>query len=414
MKVYIWGVGANGRKVLNTIDRSRNQILGFIDNDPDKQGKEFEQVQIISSKDILGDHDYIVISVENYEAVLYQLKLEQYNDFNKIILFYNESYLENEAYIDILNSEKWRICILENKVKNLEKILSNRINNLGYEIIDNWKNEKYWHPNMGKTEDAVKKIVSEGYSIIRFGDGEFEIMAGKERPVFQKYDAKLAARLQEVIQSNEENILLAIANNYGELEAYTDKVADGIREYMKDEVRSFHREMLSETKVYYDAYMFKCYMPYKDKTGTKNRVNLIKTIWDKRDIVIIEGDKTRTGQGNDLFDNAKSIKRILAPTKGAFDVYEKILEASLKIEKSALVLIVLGPAGKVLAYDLIRAGFQVVDIGQIDMDYEWFKAGLGEKIPIPNKYVSQLPPTQVQDIDDIEYSQQIIIKIESI
>ena len=158
--------------------------------------------------------------------------------------------------------------------------------------------------------------------------------------------------------------------------------------------------------------MFKAYLPYKDKSKADKRFGLIKRIWDKRDIVIVEGDKTRTGYGNNLLDNAASIRRILAPTQNAFSVYEKVLNAVLKIEKDELILIALGPAGKVLVYDLTELGYQAVDVGQVDIDYEWYKAGKGTRIPVPNKYVSQLPPMPVVDVKDIRYLSEIICKIE--
>lgn len=72
----------------------------------------------------------------------------------------------------------------------------------------------------------------------------------------------------------------------------------------------------------------------------------------------------------------------------------------------------MGPVGKCLAYDLFNVGYQVVDIGQIDMDYEWYLAGQGVKVPNPKKYVSQLPEMEITDIDDDEYYKQIIVRID--
>lgn len=412
INVYIWGTGANGKRVLDAINFENSQVIGFIDNDPDKQGREFENIRVISSRSILKEHDYIILAVNNSASVLYQLELEKYENFDKIIVFFDERNLQKVEYKDIIITERWRIALLEYKVKKLETLLTCRINNLGYEIVDKWQSENYWYPKIGKSEEAIDKIVSKGYSMIRFGDGEFEIMAGYERAVFQKYDPILAEKLKRVVQSEEEKLLIAIANNYGNLEEYTDNVADGIRLYMNDRVRKFHQEILKKDKTYYDAYMFKCYMPYRDKESTPQRVDMIKKIWNKRDLVIIEGDKTRTGYGNDLFDNAGDVQRLLAPTQNAFLVYDQILEHALKIEKDKLILMALGPAGKVLAYDLVKSGYQVVDIGQIDMDYEWYRAGRGEKVPIPNKYVSQLPPTQILEIEDDYYKRQIIAVIQ--
>lgn len=120
---------------------------------------------------------------------------------------------------------------------------------------------------------------------------------------------------------------------------------------------------------------------------------------------------TRSGVSNDLFDNAKEIKRILASTKNVYDVYDKILNEAVRIDKNELVLIVLGSAGKCLAYDMFNLGYQVVDIGQVDMYYAWYLKGQEIKTPNPYKYVLHLPEMEIKDIDNIEYNKQIIAKI---
>jgi glycosyltransferase family protein len=168
---------------------------------------------------------------------------------------------------------------------------------------------------------------------------------------------------------------------------------------------------LKKDKIYYDAYLFKSYFPYRDKENTKKRVDMIKRIWNDRDVVIIEGDKTRTGYDNDLMDNVKSLHRILCPTQHAFASYDAILEASQQVNKDSLILVVLGPAAKPLVYDLAKKGYQAIDLGQIDMDYEWYKAGVGLKVPNPRKYVSQLPPAEVIEIEDENYAKQVIARV---
>ena len=125
-------------------------------------------------------------------------------------------------------------------------------------------------------------------------------------------------------------------------------------------------------------------------------------------MVLVEGRETRTGQGNDLLDNARSIRRILCPTQNAYAYYQEILETVKKVSKDTMILCALGPAAKVLAYDLVLCGYQVIDIGQIDMDYEWYRAGQGKRIPIPTKYVSQLPPGEIEGIQDAVYENQIM------
>ena len=409
MKVYLWGIGKGFDKALSSLNTEKVEVIGIIDNNPALFHKFHKGYEVFPSNEINAEYDYIIITVVQYKTILFQLNKMRISA-DKIICYYDMN-AWNTQQTGVFYKELWKLDIIEQKVSELERKSDIRIRNLRYEIAEDIMNLKYKFPMIKNGTCAVEKILNEGKSLIRFGDGEFEIMAGKNRPVFQNYDEQLSARMRAVITAKDERILIAIANNYGNLDKYTEEVADAIREYMTDEVRQFHYSVLDFNKVYYDAYMFKCYYPYKDKTGTQERLHLVKRIWDKRDIVIIEGEKTRSGVGNDLFDNTNSLKRILCPTQNAFSCYEKILNESLKINKKSLILVILGPAGKVLAYDLVQAGYQVVDVGQIDMDYEWYLAGQGIRVPIANKYVSQLPPAEIGEINNKSYIDQIIAKI---
>lgn len=48
-------------------------------------------------------------------------------------------------------------------------------------------------------------------------------------------------------------------------------------------------------------------------------------IWNKRDILLVEGKQAFIGVRNDLLVGTNSIRRIIAPSQNAFFVYDKIL-----------------------------------------------------------------------------------------
>ena len=135
----------------------------------------------------------------------------------------------------------------------------------------------------------------------------------------------------------------------------------------------------------------------------------MKSIWDKRDVVIIEGEQSRLGVGNNLFDNMKSIQRILCPTKNAFNKYNYILDEAKTLSKDKLILIALGPTATVLAYDLNKLGYQAIDVGHVDIEYEWFLMKATEKVKLQNKYVNEGKGNiNIIDEKDISYNEQII------
>ena len=152
-----------------------------------------------------------------------------------------------------------------------------------------------------------------------------------------------------------------------------------------------------------------------NKRKIKNYILRFKTIWNNRNILIIEGEKTRLGIGNGLFNNAKSIKRIICPAENAFNVYEKIIGyiMNLKLEKSTLILISLGPTSTVLIYDIIKLGNQCIDFGHFDIEYEYYLRNATKKIRIPYKYVNEVSggSLNITRIFDKNYFKQIIYKI---
>ena len=171
--------------------------------------------------------------------------------------------------------------------------------------------------------------------------------------------------------------------------------------------------IIDMNRKYYSSMISRFYIEYKDKSKIPYYIKKLKQIWDKKDILIIEGEMSRLGVGNDLFNNSKSIKRILCPAINAFNVYEKIISQAKKIDKSNLILLALGPTSSVLAYDLYKIGYQVIDVGHIDIEYEWFLRKAKKKIQIENKYVNEAYGNKYKfgKVKDKNYYKEIICRI---
>lgn len=150
------------------------------------------------------------------------------------------------------------------------------------------------------------------------------------------------------------------------------------------------RKHFNKSKVLGDAFISRFYLRKKDKSEVGTYVQKLKLIWKNRDIIFVEGKNSRLGYGNDLFDNAKSIKRILCPAENAFIKYNEILTSvKTNAKKDNLLILALGPTATVLAFDLYKAGFQALDLGHIDIEYEWFKMKATSKVPVPGKHVNE-------------------------
>ena len=171
--------------------------------------------------------------------------------------------------------------------------------------------------------------------------------------------------------------------------------------------------IINLNRKYYSSYISRFYLDLKDKSKVPAYIKKLKQLWDKKDILIIEGEKSRLGIGNDLFKNSKSIKRIICPAINAFKVYHKIISRAKKFDKSNLILLALGPTSTVLAYELYKLGYQAIDAGHIDIEYEWFLRNATKKIQIKNKYVNEAYGNKYKfgKVKDKKYYKEIVSKI---
>lgn len=277
------------------------------------------------------------------------------------------------------------------------------------EIKDRMIIMKYGTPNVLTAEQSVDKIIKNKASVARFGDGEFKLIYNVADLKFQKRNKLLSKRLKEVITSNINNLYIGIPK------IFTSK--DLI--YRNNESRIFWKnhllryrakwyKLLDFKYTYINASFTRNYIGIKNKNNIIEYFNKVKKIWGNRDIILIEGKFSRVGVGNDLLNNTRSISRIIAPAENAFDYYEQILNSILEYPKDFLILIALGPTATILAKDLHCIGYQTIDIGHIDIEYEWALKKAQTKIPISNKYTIEADSPILNDnFTDKEYEVQI-------
>lgn len=88
------------------------------------------------------------------------------------------------------------------------------LDNLKYEICDEVKSLRL--PKVLGQKESVAKIIRDKCSVVRYGDGEFNLMFGRAIG-FQEYTPEIAARLTEVLQSDDPSILVGIPDRFGSL-----------------------------------------------------------------------------------------------------------------------------------------------------------------------------------------------------
>lgn len=291
------------------------------------------------------------------------------------------------------------------------------IGNIGYRVFQlNMKLTKR-KPNVMNEDDTVKSIIKNHASIARYGDGEFLwIFQKRAEGNFEKNSSELSYRLNQVLTSNYKNLYIGIPNIFNTL-SNVDKKGKVFWEGFLIRNGFQVLKLLNFNRQYYSSQFTRPYIDYLNSGINFNeKFSLLKQIWNKRDVLIIEGEKTRFGVNSDLLNNAKSVQRIICPAKNAFESYDNILNRTSQIistkDKKILVLVALGPTATILTYDLTtKYHIQTIDIGHLDVEYEWYKMHASTKIPIAGKYIEESKVKFKKELPDTKlkkYKHEII------
>ncbi|MGT2911808.1 SP_1767 family glycosyltransferase [Streptococcus cameli] len=258
--------------------------------------------------------------------------------------------------------------------------------------------------------ESLDYILKNQSSVARFGDGEIDIITGHSIP-YQTYQPELGKRLKEILQTKSSpEFLVCLPDVFERRQRYNSNANFFWETHMK-QYRTFY-EATCTSPWYGSTFLSRPYIDLEDKTPAKESFERLTALWNQRDLLIIEGETSRSGVGNDLFQNAKSISRIICPSKDAFAHYTEIYETAKQYAEDKLVLIMLGPTAKLLAYDLHQDGFQAIDLGHIDSEYEWFKMKATHKVKLNHKHTAEFNrDTDIAPVEDEEYFSQIIARV---
>ncbi|MGL5683395.1 MAG: SP_1767 family glycosyltransferase [Marinifilaceae bacterium] len=262
--------------------------------------------------------------------------------------------------------------------------------------------------NILDSNTTLDYIIANKCSVSRYGDGEFDVMRGTGNG-FCSANHFLQNKLEEVMNNEIPNHIVCIPFPF----TNQDNLTLRAHVYWIAYFCKHHKQLLpilSNPRQFYDAEFTRFYLSYKDKSVADQYIEKNKRIWHNRELLIIEGEFSRLGVGNDLFANAKDIKRILCPTVNAFTKYDEILEKARNYGKDKLILLALGQTATALAYDLAKEGYWAIDIGHIDLEYEWYIMQANDKVTIYNKHVNEAKayiPYEVEFYDE-SYDKQIL------
>lgn len=229
--------------------------------------------------------------------------------------------------------------------------------------------------------ETVDELINTDKSMIRYGDGEITMIRGRSL-VLQQVEPEITEGLKRMLKYEYDGMIVTIPEIFGDLSIYRKES----RQFWKDHLlfsRKVYEKYCNPDREYYNTSVSRFYYYMADKSGCAALIEDIKRIWKDKDVVIVEGERTHNGVGNDLLDGARSVERIIGPGSDAYAKLDEIEACCLEYPKDRLFLISLGVAAKFLTERLFLKGRRALDIGHLDMEYEWFlhKADGKEKIP---------------------------------
>lgn len=266
-------------------------------------------------------------------------------------------------------------------------------------------------------EETIQYIKDHHCSIARYGDGEFNIMLQKTGIGFQDKSPQLADSLIKTLQRDNPSLLICVPWSFNHLR-YRNRASKrywvnwAVSNQTQKNVVQYIRRCRGKWYLFGDAQITRPYIAMSTAERADVIFPMLRSLWDGRDLMLVEGELTRMGIGNDLFSNAKSIVRVLAPAKNAFDFYDQIIDSICANYNGQLVLLALGPTATTMADALSNRGIQALDIGHIDVEYEWYLQKATDKVLLNGKYVNELAGGNfVDSCDDPEYLKQIVARV---
>lgn len=229
-------------------------------------------------------------------------------------------------------------------------------------------------------DETLKELLHTEKSMVRFGDGEIVMIKGKSLKL-QTVSPELSERLKRILSYENEDLMVTVQGIFNGVELYHKKS----RQFWKDHLlfcRGIYKKYCNHNRIYGDTAVTRCYYAFENKERCALWFETFRQVWKGKNVVVVEGTRTHNGVGNDLLSTAAKVERIICPPKDAYAAYDKILDACKSYPADTMFLLSVGVTAKLLAEDLFHAGYRVIDIGNLDMEYEWFLQRAHDKVSV--------------------------------
>ncbi|MBR5799787.1 MAG: DUF1792 domain-containing protein [Lachnospiraceae bacterium] len=257
-------------------------------------------------------------------------------------------------------------------------------------------------------DETIDELIHTGKSMVRFGDGEITMIRGKSLKL-QQVNPQIIEELKRIVGYQYDDLMVTIPNIFEDLSVYRKES----RQFWRDHLlfsRGIYEKYCNASRIYGNTSVSRFYFTLEDKSKAEGWVQKIREIWKDKDVVVVEGARTHNGVGNDLLDTARTVERIIGPSSNAHEKLDEIVAACKEYPKDRLFLVSLGAAAKPLTEKLFLEGYRVLDIGNLDMEYEWYLNKATSKEPVKKHSVVGIQENEAAGYH--EYLKQIQKRVE--
>ena len=232
------------------------------------------------------------------------------------------------------------------------------------------------HLTVLDAEETVRLLAEHPKSLARFGDGEIDIIEGRDGK-FQTYDPALAAKLDAILRTKRDDLYVALNRAY--FQSPYAFVERSRRFYRLNSTyfRRFFFDHCDRDNTYLDATFCLTYYRYDDDFDYESTYARTRALFAGKNLAVVCGEGVLDKLTYDVFEDAASKVVLTAPARNAFAQYDEILERIRReVPKDTLVCLILGMTATALAADLAAEGYTAWDVGHMAKDYDAYRRGL--------------------------------------
>lgn len=208
-------------------------------------------------------------------------------------------------------------------------------------------------------EELIDHIVGERKSLIRYGDGEFDVIEGKSIH-YQEFEPGLSKKLDEIIEEyiqceEAAGFILAMPALFINCSGFRI-LFSRLRLSCWSHARFLFHNRYDRNVHYGDAFLF-----------SRENEKSYRRIWIEPDIdkIIFVHNNSKYARE---FEETYGLETVFVqiPPQNAYEKADAILQEikeKAAFDKNVMVLISAGPCGKILAYELAGAGIWAIDTG---------------------------------------------------